>query len=237
MIEFSRPQLIPALMTIPALIILVLLGSWQLQRLEWKTDLFNELTTRQEHAPITVPLPISKSNINTLKYHNTTFTGTFLHDKEIHIYTGAVKIKRERGFYIITPFQLDGSNHIIAVNRGWIPNSLKDASKRPETLPTGIQTITGALTISEKPTWFTPPNDLKNNVWLWLDIDAMAQHWALSLQPLALLQADKAKNATYPIPPATQINLRNDHLQYAIIWYSLAFALLIIYIIYHRKQS
>lgn len=232
-----RPKLIPTLMTIPSLIILVMLGTWQMQRLEWKTTLIEQLTSRQEQPPISLTFPLDPTQIDELKYRITELRGTFLHDKEIHLYTGTIKIKNKRGFYIITPFQLEGSDVVVAVNRGWVPNDLKDADTRPESLVEGVQTIRGMLSPSESPTWFTPDNDYAHNVWIWMDLDAMRTYLNLPVAPLALLQKDSLTDGLYPIPPATHVTLRNDHLQYAITWYSLAIALLVIYILYHRKPS
>jgi surfeit locus 1 family protein len=38
-----------------------------------------------------------------------------------------------------------------------------------------------------------------------------------------------------PIGGQTRIDLPNDHLQYAITWFCLAGALIVIYVIYHRR--
>jgi surfeit locus 1 family protein len=35
----------------------------------------------------------------------------------------------------------------------------------------------------------------------------------------------------------TRINLPNDHLQYAITWFSLAIALAVIYVVYHLQNT
>ena len=39
----------------------------------------------------------------------------------------------------------------------------------------------------------------------------------------------------FPVGGEIRVALRNDHLQYAITWYSLALALVVIYVLYHRK--
>ncbi|MEE8123125.1 MAG: SURF1 family cytochrome oxidase biogenesis protein [Alphaproteobacteria bacterium] len=41
----------------------------------------------------------------------------------------------------------------------------------------------------------------------------------------------------FPIGGQSKVKLRNDHLQYAIIWYSLAAAFLVIYVLYHRRKQ
>jgi surfeit locus 1 family protein len=40
----------------------------------------------------------------------------------------------------------------------------------------------------------------------------------------------------WPKGGVTRLRLPNDHLQYAITWYALAAALLVIYVVYHRQN-
>ena len=42
--------------------------------------------------------------------------------------------------------------------------------------------------------------------------------------------------AGYPLGRGDKLSLRNDHLGYAITWYALAAVLLIVFVVYHRKQ-
>ena len=52
------------------------------------------------------------------------------------------------------------------------------------------------------------------------------------------VEAGPAKNpGGFPIGGQTRITLPNDHLQYAITWFSLAVALMVIYVLYHRQQA
>jgi surfeit locus 1 family protein len=47
---------------------------------------------------------------------------------------------------------------------------------------------------------------------------------------------EASSSARYPIPSGAQITLRNDHLEYALTWYSLAGVLAVIFILYHRRR-
>jgi surfeit locus 1 family protein len=52
------------------------------------------------------------------------------------------------------------------------------------------------------------------------------------------IDADKTPNpGGWPQGGVTNLELPNDHLQYAITWFSLAIALVVIYVLYHRKNS
>jgi len=41
----------------------------------------------------------------------------------------------------------------------------------------------------------------------------------------------------YPVGHQWRLDIRNNHVEYAITWFSLAIALLIIYVVYHRQQN
>ena len=41
----------------------------------------------------------------------------------------------------------------------------------------------------------------------------------------------------YPVPAGAEVTLRNDHLEYALTWYSLAGVLAAIFFLYHRRRS
>jgi surfeit locus 1 family protein len=51
------------------------------------------------------------------------------------------------------------------------------------------------------------------------------------------IDADATPNpGGWPKGAVTRLELRNDHLQYAITWFSLAIALIVIYFLYHRRH-
>ena len=80
MIRF-RPHLAPTLFTIPAVAMLVTLGLWQLQRLEWKSRLIAERTAAVAAAPVALPETLAEARA--LEFHPMVAEGVFLHDKEI----------------------------------------------------------------------------------------------------------------------------------------------------------
>jgi surfeit locus 1 family protein len=58
-----------------ALIILPNLGLWQLDRLEWKNELLNNISSRQVAENITFPY---NESLEDFEYRNTTVEGKFL---------------------------------------------------------------------------------------------------------------------------------------------------------------
>lgn len=232
-----RPKLIPTLFTIPALITLVALGSWQVQRLAWKQDLIDRLQERGALAPTALPAgPIS---VNEHEFLPVRVQGTYDHDNEFHLVNRALNGKA--GINIVTPLTLSGGGTIL-VNRGWVPFEARDASLRPDGQLAGEQTVTGLLrfvkprsTIQE---WVVPENEPENNAWFNLDPLAMGKQAGVEALPsYYILSSDQSERGNLPRGKQWSLDIKNDHLQYAITWFSLAIGLLVIYVIYHRKPN
>lgn len=222
--------LIPTLFTIPALIVLLCLGSWQVKRLLWKNNLVAEISQRVALAP--VDIENGKIDLESTKYRKVKISGHFLHDKEIHLFTGAKELRGDPGYNIFTPLEgKDGK--VILVDRGWVPANKKDSKTRPDSLLKGEISIVGMLHEGEKKATFTPQNDIAKNLWFWVDIPAIAGFTGKELDNVYVraIVGDDVNN-DLPMPGKATIELRNDHLQYAIIWHSFAIILVVIYTIY-----
>ena len=231
-----KPKFIPTLFTIPAIIVLLILGSWQVQRLNWKNNLIESMNLRISMPAIDLPELTSKDNIDEYKYRKVKLKGEFLNDHEIFLFTGPKVMKGDAGYNILTPFQTD-KGQIVLVDRGWIPSDKREQSTRPETIINEPTTIEGMLHEGEKQAKFVFDNDVENNLWFWIDTKAISKVTGQNLKDIYVRITKNDNGNILPIPGENVIKHRNDHLQYAVIWYSFAIILLIIYIIYHKKNQ
>jgi surfeit locus 1 family protein len=232
MIRF-RPRLAPTLFTIPVVVVLVALGVWQLQRLEWKSRLIAERATAVAAAPVSPPQTLAEARA--LEFHRLTVEGVFLHDKEI--LRNAIAAKGDAGFDVLTPLREEGGR-IVFVNRGFVPTELKDPATRPTGQLAGTVRVSGLLRVppDKKPGWFIPDNRPDRNAWFWIDLRAMAAADGLANVAPFYIDADAEPNpGGWPKGGVTPLALPNDHLQYAITWFSLAAALVVIYLVYHSR--
>jgi surfeit locus 1 family protein len=232
MIRF-RPRLAPTLFTIPVLLMCIGLGVWQLQRLGWKRDLMAERDAAVTAPPVRPPRTLAEARA--MQFHPVVADGVFLHDKEIFV--GATDPRGKTGFHVLTPLR-EPDGRIVFVNRGFIPSERKDPVTRTAGQLTETVHIRGLLRLppEAKPNWFLPDNRPDLNYWFWIDLPAMAA--AAHLVPADVApfytDADATPNpGGWPQGGVTPLNLPNDHLQYAIIWFSFATALIVIYVVYH----
>jgi surfeit locus 1 family protein len=229
-----KPAFWPTVFTLPAVLLMLGLGVWQLQRLQWKEALIAERTERIAAAPIALPGP--DADVGDLEYRHLAAQGEFLHDKEIFL--GARSMNGNTGYHVITPFKL-GDGRIVLVDRGWIPLERKTADKRAAGNVAGPVALDGVLRLNGKQTWFVPDNRPDLNFFFWVDLPAMAKLAGLpDTETRYFVEVGNTPNpGGFPIGGQTRINLPNDHLQYAITWFSLAIALSVIYILYHRQRD
>ncbi len=230
---FIRPQILPTLFTVPALIVLVALGSWQFQRLYWKAELIEKLQDRIAKAP--VALPNEPENLEALEFRRVVVTGEFLHEHEFYLVNRSLKGKA--GLNIVTLLKrADGGDHVL-INRGWVPFDQRAPKLRPNSQPKGVVTVEGLVRLAKGRGFFTPNNEPHNNTWFYLDPNGMSAAAGTSpLQSYYILAANKADGGL-PVGHQWRFDVRNDHLQYAITWFALALGLLAIYLLYHRQRS
>ncbi len=224
-----RPALWPALFASLTFIFLVGLGSWQVQRLFWKQGIIDE--RQAGYNATTVELPERALEIKGLMWRRVMVTGRFLHDQELHL--AARSLRGNVGAQVLTPLVRD-TGQTVLVNRGWVPTVLKDSSRRSAGQIAGTLTLEGIATPGARKGWFTPDNDPARGLWLWVDLAAMAEIIGRPLQPLVLDADDTPNPGGFPIGGQTRIDIPNYHLQYAFIWYALAAALLVIFVLYSR---
>jgi len=235
-----KPSFWPTVFSIPAFLIMIGLGVWQLQRMEWKNDLIERLQTR-----MTMP-PLDAAGVGAdpkaAEYRKVRLTGTFLHDKELHLL--ARSMNRNVGLQVVTPLRLE-SGEVVLFNRGWVPERLKDPARRPEGQVPGVVTVEGIVRLSEADvkSWFIPDNKPERDVWLTVDVATMRRTAGLpDAPPLKADQwfvaADAAANpGGFPIGGQTRVNLPNDHLQYSITWFLLSLTLVGVYIAFHWRRG
>jgi surfeit locus 1 family protein len=229
-----RPQFWPTVFAVPIVLLCLGLGAWQIQRLHWKEGLIGERSAAV-NAPA-IGVPSDRAVPSSLEFRHVSAEGVFLNDKEIFL--GAASEGGEIGYQVLTPLrQADG--RIVFVNRGFIPSELKDRAKRSAGEPAGHVRIEGLLRLPPdgRPNWFLPDNRPDLNYWFWVDLPAMAT--ADKLEPVApfYIDADATPNpGGWPRGGVTRLELPNNHLQYAITWFSLAVAMIVIYVLFHRRN-
>lgn len=230
MIAF-RPGLWPTLTLLLCLPLLLMLGTWQVHRLEWKTDLIATLQSRAADAP--VPLPAGDDLRASSEYRRVVVAATFRGEPALRFGVGVHE--RAPGHRVLQAATL-ADGRTLVVDRGWVAAEVE----MPRT-PEGPVTLTGALLwiADDERRWPVPENDPDGNRWYWHDIGALETAFGLALEPVVLVldRGVLPPGPAVPVPQPVVADLPNNHLGYAITWYGLAVALVVIYGVYGRQRG
>ncbi len=223
-------QLLPLLLTILAFVILLSLGFWQIARLQEKELFLSSMKNNLNNPPI---------NIKTLSgnklYAKIRANGYFLEGKNLHLYGRRSMSTEKDGYYLVTPFQTD-DNKIILVVLGWFAGRHK---KNIDNIIDNSMEITGVILPGEKTKLFVLDNDVKNNVWFTLDLTQASNVLGLKLEDFYLVMEgnNNRSDILKSLSIENLLNVRNDHLEYAITWFALAISLAVIFVIYNLSKK
>lgn len=230
-----RPTLVPTLMVLAMLPVLIGLGIWQLQRLDWKTALLAHIEDQIAAAPVAMPAAIDDPA--EWEYRRVSVRGRFVAGRALVLLNRTYEGRA--GGHLIAAFErtdagADGGSPTLLIDRGWIPDTTAVATAWA--VPEGEVTVDGVLRAPPPQGWMQPDNDPVAHQWYWVDLAAMADALDVAPAPTMLLEAGVEGTAP-PIGGQTQLNIPNDHLQYALTWFGLAAVLVVIYLVYHLRRG
>ncbi len=196
-------------------LVLVALGVWQVQRLVWKNDLIARVEARVAAQPVDAPGPAEWNGLteDAAEYRRVSVTGEYIPDSDVLV---QAVTERGAGFWVMTPLVTDGGWTLL-VNRGFVAADRRD--DRP--LPTGPQTVTGLLRLSQPGGAFLRANDPAAGRWYSRDTQAIAATLGLPQVAPYFIDADRTGEGQ-PIGGLTVIAFRNHHLSYALTWFAMA---------------
>ena len=153
------------------------------------------------------------------EYRRVRAAGIFLYEAETQV---LAVTDFGSGFWVLTPLKReDGS--VVLVNRGFVPADRREHVAHDAADADGTTTISGLLRITEPNGAFLQHNEPTGNRWFSRDVPAIAA--ARHLDSVAPYFIDADARSAAPDAPAgglTVIAFHNNHLVYAITWYTLA---------------
>jgi surfeit locus 1 family protein len=208
-----RRYVFPSALGIFGCAILIALGLWQVRRLAWKEAVLADITARI-HGPAE---SLSAEGLSgkagpEAKYTPVRVSGHTT-GQELLVLSGEKGVGA--GFEVIAAFQTEDGRRIL-LDRGYIPETDKTAPRPPVPLD-----LRGNLHWPEETDSYTLEPDLKANIWFARDVPKMAA--ALGTEEVLVVAAEAGGDAQGIRPmPISSTGIPNDHLGYAITWFSLA---------------
>ena len=217
-----KNQLLFNIFVLSVITLFCALGTWQLVRLQWKNTLISQISEGLKSSPVNYS---DKIKVN---YQRVAIEGKYNFGKQIYLYS--LNDKGQPGYDVITPFEGINSENIL-VNRGWIKSNLKNNDTINRTIHNKIQ---GLILKNIKPNVFKPENDVEANIWFSINLEQVKKVTGKNFGNYILYLEDEKTNI--PKPKKITIDLPNNHLKYAITWYSISISIFG-YFLYFRKKN
>lgn len=191
--------------------VLLSLGFWQVQRLAWKQGLLAEIEARIAADPMALQ-PLASYGPERDRYQAVAASG-MIGTPVIRVLSSVKEVGA--GCRIIAPFETEGRR--VLLDRGFVRSQFcKDS------FPGGAAEVTGNLLWPDEIDGYTPAPEANwrdGGLWFARDVEAMAK--ALDTEPLLIVARSETGDQISPLPVSIT-GIPNDHLSYAITWFSLA---------------
>ncbi|MBC7133146.1 MAG: SURF1 family protein [Roseovarius sp.] len=201
--------------------LLVGLGIWQVQRLAWKEGVLAEIAAKIAAEPVALPAVAGEE----ARYLPVRAEG------RIGAQALRVLVSRKQagaGYRLISVLETEGRR--VLLDRGFIP-----VAREVPAPPEGEVVVTGNLHWPDDRTSATPENDVAGNMWFARDIAQMAG--ALGTEPLLIVAREVAPPEPGVVPlPVDLAGIPNDHLEYAVTWFSFALIWAVVVAVLIRRQ-
>ena len=216
-----------------AFCVLVRLGVWQMSRAQEKIDLQETYTEMGADSALPIEevgMSGLENDARTIQNLHVSLTGEFRNDRTLFLIYQTYE--DTLGYEIVTPFELDSSEKVVFVSRGWVfANTYEELLTKVEPI-TGHRTIEGQLYVP------TPKQAARTN-----DIDFSNPSWPLEVRYLNTLElAPLFEESIFPYEvrldenqpglfirhwPTVYVDTGRNF-SYALQWFSMSIALLIV---------
>ncbi|MBP0114902.1 MULTISPECIES: SURF1 family protein [Bradyrhizobium] len=234
-----------ALFTLLLTAVFVALGVWQLQRRTAKHALIAALTERLAASPTALPPSAQWTALNPARdeFRRVSFTATYAALPDAMVYSSGSAVRKDAsgpGTWAFLPARLP-SGETVVIDAGFVENTMQDRGvedRAVKKLVTGQPIeLTGYLRFPEAPGWLTPAENRDKRLWFVRDHlgIASALGWG-AVAPFYIDLEQPAPANGIPRPGPLEVNLKDDHLQYAVTWFTLAGAVLIVFAVWARGR-
>jgi len=233
------PRLLTSLLALVFFCLFVFLGFWQLDRADYKRTLFSEFETRQSSGAISLDQDkIEQLKKEDLLWQTVNVSGQFLEQYQI-LLDNQVE-QGQAGYYVYTPFKIDSSEHVVLINRGWLPVG-NDRQASPQLVTTNsVVVVTGAVKDEPKTGMLLKealPETLSDTVYRvqQINIEELQDLTGTMLLPYIVrlvAESGHGYRKQWQAPGSGE----SRHLGYAFQWFAFAAALLVIYLLLNIKK-
>ena len=216
----------PMIFGVGGFCVLIALGIWQTSKVSWKNSVIADAEQRLTAPPAALPKTLDAQRDD---YKRVVVEGRFLNDEESYFLTS--QTLKGPGFDVIVPFETTDGRRIL-IDRGYVPQRLRDPSTRAETTIEGPTRVEGVLRWPDDTSSWTLDADLPKREFYSRSVKPLAD--LMNTEQVLVMASETAGNA-WPRGSKAQVNIRNSHLPYAIQWFLIAAAWAVMSFFWTRK--
>ncbi len=233
------PSIFLSAVAIVVFTLFISLGFWQLDRAGQKQDLRTEVINRQTAVEIDINQPkTARLDKDAMKWRRVRATGAY--DDELQILLDNQVVNSRVGYFVYTPFKLDGEPVWALVNRGWVATG-KDRSVIPDiAVNNGRHDLTGVAKPFPLPGLILGEQIVENmggNIYRLPNMEPELVNKIVNQNLLPyVIRLDQESHYGFKREWRLPGSKRNMHLGYAFQWFLLAATLLVIYIAVNLRK-
>lgn len=216
----------PILISISLILTTCLLGVWQLKRLDWKNNLIQNF----DELKVSSAIDLSQASIE--EFVKIKSEGIINRNKKI--FFPAKTYKGKVGVRLASEF-ISNNGDVYLIDEGWFNQSdfryFKNNNDRFK------ESIIGYIRLPIEAKLFTPKNDMINNEWYTYNLEEISNFFSSPLDQIFFIKKLNTNKENFLISSNHKHQFRNNHLQYAITWFCMSFAFLIMFLIYLKKNK
>jgi surfeit locus 1 family protein len=218
----------PIIIGVSGFCVLLALGIWQFTKVQWKNSIIAEAEQRLLAPPSALPTTLDPPRDD---YKRVMLEGVFLNDEESYFLTSRPPFGP--GFDVIVPFVTTDDRRVL-VDRGYVPQSLRDPAERTDTKVEGTTQVVGVLRWPDDTSAWTLDADLSKREFYSRSVPPLADF--METEPV-MVMASETDGPGWPRGSKAQVNIRNQHLPYAIQWFAIAAVWALMSLIWFRKVA
>jgi len=237
------------LFTLAMIAVFIGLGVWQLQRRVEKHALIAALTEMLAAEPAPLPPPSEWSKLTPQKdeFRRVRFKATYVAGSDAMVFSSGSAVRDDisgPGTWAFIPARL-ASGETVVINAGFVQNTMQDRTEQDRAVTRLVigeaADLVGCIRFGESAGLLTPSANVEKRLWFARDVAAMAQalgwgHGGKTVAPFYIDLEQPVPPSGIPKPGPLHVHLKDDHMQYAITWFTLAGAVMIAFFVWLRGK-
>ena len=239
----SRQWWKTTILVLAAVIVMVRLGFWQLDRLAQRKAFNTRVEAQLAEPSLELTNQNSALDLYNMEYRDAIVSGEYDHERQVVLRNQ--DWQGRLGVHLITPLIIDGSDQAVLVDRGWVPYEDFTVGNLEQYDNPGVVEITGAMRraqtkpmIGGQEDQIPGPGESPLLAWYWININGISGQMPYDLLPVYLHSSPGPAEDKLPYRSQEALELtEGSHLGYALQWFTFAAILGIGYPIYIRKEE